>query len=268
MESETPGLTSPTPDELLREYLQAAPPELSDWAQAQLALLEGKQVEGEQIPTEVSGVSRNAAPLAVIDEGADFYDDMEGEDDLLQRRQKRQVEKAGAVLPTELPGRSEPARVSGGAKIALVLALALGAAFGIWYAGKEPAVEPTAGPPTLSESAEAAPNPMHQIELEEIVQSDPDNVDARLELGVLYFNQRQVTLATQQWEEVTRLDANNVTAWYNLGFAYMSADPPDMGAVQDAWQRVVDIAPDSELAQTVTMHLEEVGSTGGESSGE
>ena len=62
--------------------------------------------------------------------------------------------------------------------------------------------------------------------------------------------------AREQWDAVIAVDEANVTAWYNLGFYYLSSDPVDMDAARAAWQRVIELDPGSEMATTVSMHLE------------
>ncbi len=245
---------SPSLKELLREFLQGAPEELSEWAAAQQLLLDADVATA-------TGTAKTTAEDLNATESDDFYNDMEDDDDVLQRRKP----KAKTASPDSVSTRG--VLKSGGAKIALVAALGLGAAFGIWYAGKEPAPIMDAGTTTMTTGTSENADPLRQIELEQQVKENPDDIDAQLELGVLYFNQGQVTLAAEHWEAATELDPENITAWYNLGFARLSQDPADMQGAQQAWQKVVDIDPDSELAQTVVMHLDNVGGAGQESGG-
>ena len=246
MGSETPSSLplSSSQKELLREFLQGAPTELSEWAAGQQKLLDLGEVQGEATLAGATGEQE------VPTESDDFYDDMEGEDDVLQRR-PRVTAGTKSAPRTGLAG--------GGAKIALVVALILGGSFGLWYAGRDTTQGVDAGTPTMTTGTAENADPLRQIELEAQVQQDPEDLDARLELGILYFNQGQVTLATEQWEAVTELDPQNITAWYNLGFARLSEDPPDMEAAQEAWQKVLDIDPESELAETISMHMGGVG---------
>ena len=65
----------------------------------------------------------------------------------------------------------------------------------------------------------------------------------------------QTDAAKAQWLTVTELAPDNATAWYNLGFYYLTIQPADMAAAKAAWQRVIDIDPESEMARTASMHL-------------
>lgn len=242
VDSPSPQPLSPEQKQALVEFLNSAPSELEGWAQAQLELLTVEQADAKAPSTEDA-----------LDESDDFYADMEGEDDVLQRPRKN-GRKPGSGTVEGSPQVSST-RLSGKAKLAIVAALVLGAVVGIWYAGRDTTPEVNAGTPTMETGTSDSVDPMKQIDLEQQVQENPGDLDARLELGVMYFNQGQVTLASQQWEAVVEMDPQNVTGWYNLGFARISKDPPDTEGAKEAWQHVVDIAPDSELAQTVTMHL-------------
>lgn len=173
---------------------------------------------------------------------------MEGEDDVLHGRLNK---RASGVPAGKIPV---------GARWALALVLALGIGGGIWWAG-QPSKEPAATPPATmgQETPSASESAARIAELEQAVAAAPTDVDARLELGVLYFNLADVEGAKKQWLAVTELAPENITAWYNLGFAYLSSTPADMEAAQAAWQRVIDLDPDSDLASTVSMHLSGLG---------
>jgi len=43
---------------------------------------------------------------------------------------------------------------------------------------------------------------------------------------------------------------------YNLGFLYLSMDPPQVERAEEAWGRVIELDPESSLAQTAAAHLE------------
>ncbi len=91
------------------------------------------------------------------------------------------------------------------------------------------------------------------------VEVAPGHVDARLALGVDLYNLDDVAEAITQWTEVTRIDPRQTEAWYNLGFAYLGQNPPDMPAVERCWNRVVELDPGSDMAQTVRGHLSRLG---------
>ncbi|WP_350258896.1 tetratricopeptide repeat protein [Scrofimicrobium sp. R131] len=267
--------TDPTENKAaILEFLAYAPPEVKAWAQRQVEILEGtgpdavpptadEVVEAELAPVgspdlELSAPDSTNPDSAhsepdvedgIEDEPEDFYNDMEGEDDLLHRRPKAAV--PAAVRP------ASSHRFPAAAKFALGLVLVVGVGFGVWFGGRPSGTEeqlPTMGASQGVTEEEAA---ARATELEALIAASPDDVDARLELGVIYFNQAKVNEASEQWLAVTELDPENITAWYNLGFAYLS-DPDQADRAQEAWQKVIDIDPDSDLAQTISMHMDSV----------
>lgn len=83
----------------------------------------------------------------------------------------------------------------------------------------------------------------------------PDDPDLLLALGIDLFSLEDYAGAITAWQRVTELRPADVEAWYNLGWAHLQADPPRFDEVERAWQKVVDLAPDSKLAQTVRSQL-------------
>lgn len=97
----------------------------------------------------------------------------------------------------------------------------------------------------------------------------PGDVQARLALGASEFNLGDVADARRDWQRVIAADPKNVEAYYDLGFLYVSQDPPDMANTKKMWEKVVELAPDSQVAKSVSTHLEglEKASTSASSSG-
>lgn len=225
-------------------------------------------------------------------EDDDFYDDMEDDDDVLRdlriKAKRRRAAKpaasteasaALAAQPTAQP-TAQPAgqptvqqaagytnaagqaptqrrpKLSAGAWVILAVVLAFGVGFGIWYAGRP--AEQTSTTPQMSTEEEADSGDVldRMIGLEQAIEADPDDLDARLELGVLRFNLADVEGAKEQWEYVADKDPENVSAWYNLGFAYLSETPSNREAANAAWLKVIELDPDSDLAETISMHIQ------------
>ncbi len=88
-----------------------------------------------------------------------------------------------------------------------------------------------------------------------VVAIEPKNTTALLGLGAAEYNQGNSTDAEKQWRAVLAIDPKNVEAHYDLGFMYFSADPPDIAKTTAEWNAVIEIAPDSDIAQTVATHL-------------
>lgn len=89
-----------------------------------------------------------------------------------------------------------------------------------------------------------------------LAELDPENVDNLLILGVALYSDSNFTEAEKIWLKAAVLAPTSAEPWYNLGFLYLSLDPPDDQRAESAWQRVIDIAPGSDMAQTVGKHLD------------
>lgn len=93
-----------------------------------------------------------------------------------------------------------------------------------------------------------------------LVEVNPDNKDNRLILGVTYYNDAQYAPAEEQWLAAADLDPQDPGPWYNLGFLYLSLEPPADQKAEDSWRKVTELAPGSDMAQTVTEHLDRLDS--------
>jgi cytochrome c-type biogenesis protein CcmH/NrfG len=84
---------------------------------------------------------------------------------------------------------------------------------------------------------------------------DPGNATARLALGAAEFNLGDAADARRDWLRVIAADPKNVEAYYDLGFLYVSKQPPDMADAKKMWAKVVALAPNSSAAKTIATHL-------------
>jgi cytochrome c-type biogenesis protein CcmH/NrfG len=92
--------------------------------------------------------------------------------------------------------------------------------------------------------------------MRQVVTLDSGNVQARLALGASEFNIKDVADARRDWLRVIAVDPKNVEAYYDLGFLYLSKNPPDMAEAKRVWRKVVALAPPgSAVAKTVATHL-------------
>lgn len=264
----------------LADYLAAAPPELRPWARQQLALAEGAH--------DLLAGSANATPapvaLPVPDDDAASLADVVGDDmDGNPFRWKRRTS-----TPPREPGGSQRSFPT-----ALVLGmLAVGIVLGVYFMGDAPRADPGASTAaTASAQLEAAQldearvaeltaavttNPDDVEALRELghlhyaagdfaeaalwqqrlVDIDPGDIDARLALGVALFSQGDLNGAEEHWLAAVKLDPDQAEVHYNLGFLYLSLDPPDMDRVREEWNRVIELDPGSDIAQTAATHLE------------
>ena len=89
-----------------------------------------------------------------------------------------------------------------------------------------------------------------------LVVLQPENVHALTDIGTSNYNLGFTEEAKTIWLSAGEIDFNDPQLHYNLGFLYANAEPQDLPAARREWQTVLDLAPDSDLAQTVKVHLE------------
>jgi tetratricopeptide (TPR) repeat protein len=95
---------------------------------------------------------------------------------------------------------------------------------------------------------------------QKILDIDEGNVTAHLAFGAAQYNLGNSADAESHWRRVIELNPTDVNALveahYDLGFMYFSANPPDIDKTIAEWQQVIDLAPGSDIAQTVSTHLD------------
>lgn len=88
-----------------------------------------------------------------------------------------------------------------------------------------------------------------------ILAIDPDDFDALLADGVFKFNSGDIPGAETQWTRATELRPDDPEGYYNLGFVHMAKEPADVEAARAAWEQLIEVAPDSQLAKTAESHI-------------
>lgn len=137
----------------------------------------------------------------------------------------------------------------------LMAAVIAAVVFGVYYIGKPPAVPETAAQPAMGEAATQQVDVARMAELTAQVETDPSDIDARLELGVLRMGAGDIEGAEEQWVAVTELDSERIEPWYNLGFLYLSRQPADEAKARAAWEKVLEIDPDFPQAEVIKNHM-------------
>jgi tetratricopeptide (TPR) repeat protein len=89
-----------------------------------------------------------------------------------------------------------------------------------------------------------------------LVEVDPANVHAWTDIGTSQYNLGRPEEAKAAWQNALDLAPDDPQLHYNMGFLYSNAEPPDFEAAISEWQTVIDLAPGTQLAQTVQVHLE------------
>jgi cytochrome c-type biogenesis protein CcmH/NrfG len=187
-------------------------------------------------------------------------------------------------------------------KIESILFAIGGMLFGVivgWIIGAQQQSGRAAAVPTTAQQAPASPGaPQQQTAvlneaqvqaLQTIVNNDPNNAEARVQLANTYFDGERYQDAIKWYEEALRLDPTNVNASTDLGVSYyysnqpdralkqfdhsLSIDPrhtktllnqgivrafgkQDLAGATASWQRVVELAPNSPEGQAAKRALD------------
>ncbi len=144
--------------------------------------------------------------------------------------------------------------------VLIVAALSMGLAFGVFMIGSDDQKPITPnqlpdGHPDISQMDQSLAPPVDNserlFELDMAVRQNPDDWESRLEMGVLLMNQRDFAEAEEQWLAVLDGAQGHAEAYYNLGFLYTTMDPPDLDKAIESWEKLMELDPNSELAQDV-----------------
>jgi tetratricopeptide (TPR) repeat protein len=92
---------------------------------------------------------------------------------------------------------------------------------------------------------------------EQVLKLDPKNVDASTDLGVSYYYTDQADRALQQFQYSLKLNPSHTKTLLNQGVV-MAFGKQDLDGASAAWQKVVDIAPNSPEGQAAKRALEGV----------
>lgn len=267
--------------------------ELVDEAYAVLADREGRETTGEAQETDAeaqdrarsTGKRRRRQREPAKNHQSRFEQEPPYEEKSRQERDGRQSSASGSSAGLGLL-RSQPLLLGVLIGVALVGAVLLGR-YGFGGDGDEGAVAAD----QQAEAGAAVPLDTERVsELMAVVDQDPKDAFALFELGESFFQANQWEAAITWFSKLLELDPNNVHAltdvgtsnfelgrmdeaeqtWlaalqlapddaqvhYNLGFLYANVEPPDFEAAIREWERVVQLEPESDLAQTVQVHLD------------
>jgi tetratricopeptide (TPR) repeat protein len=173
-----------------------------------------------------------------------------------------------------------------------------GTLFGLlvgWMIGSQQGAAPSAPTTAVADTAGAPSTPAFSqeraAELERQAQARPDNGAVRAELGDLYFDAERFDQAIPWYEAALTLDSANADVSNNLALAYfattevdralrqlersLAIDPrnvkalfsqgivrargkQDLAGAAESWQRVVEIAPDSQEGRQAQQGLDAI----------
>jgi tetratricopeptide (TPR) repeat protein len=92
---------------------------------------------------------------------------------------------------------------------------------------------------------------------EQALKLDPKNVNVSTDLGVSYYYTNRADRALQQFDYSLQLDAQHTKTLLNQGIV-LAFGKEDLNAAAAAWQKVVEIAPDSPEGQAARRALDGV----------
>ena len=90
---------------------------------------------------------------------------------------------------------------------------------------------------------------------EQALQVDPKNADASTDLGVSYYYTNRPDDALKQFENSLRIDPKHTKTLLNKGIV-LAFGKQDLNGAAESWQKVVELAPNSPEAQAAQRGLE------------
>jgi cytochrome c-type biogenesis protein CcmH/NrfG len=91
---------------------------------------------------------------------------------------------------------------------------------------------------------------------------DPKNVDVSTDLGVSYYYSNQHDLAIKQLEQSLQIDPRHTKSLLNLGVV-RAFGKQDLKGASEAWQRLVEIAPESPEGRQARQALDSLSAAHG-----
>jgi cytochrome c-type biogenesis protein CcmH/NrfG len=83
---------------------------------------------------------------------------------------------------------------------------------------------------------------------EDALRIDPRNVNASTDLGITYYYMKQTDRALAQFDKSLRVDPKHSKTLMNIGIV-RAFGKEDIDGATEAWQRLIEVAPDSEEAR-------------------
>jgi len=142
----------------------------------------------------------------------------------------------------------------------IFVAVVVGIVIGVTVLGRSLPTTPQntpAGHPATAGATVTDPAVL-QAELEAVVAANPGDIDARLQLGTIYFNNEEFEKARAQWQAVLDIAPDTVMAHYNMGWYFFDRDAPDCAAGQAEWGKVLELGPNSDEASIIRDHMDQV----------
>ena len=90
---------------------------------------------------------------------------------------------------------------------------------------------------------------------EEALKLDPNDPNVSTDLGIAYYYQNQPDRALQQFDRSLQLDPNHSKTLLNVGVV-RAWGKQDLDGAAKAWEKVIEVAPNSEEAKRAKQGLE------------
>jgi tetratricopeptide (TPR) repeat protein len=94
------------------------------------------------------------------------------------------------------------------------------------------------------------------VHYKKAIELDNKNTEVIVDAGVSYFNLKNFEEATHYFKNALEINPNHPNALYNLGI--VSAQTGNMSVMIEAWNTLIEVAPESGPAQTARRMLEQV----------
>ncbi len=90
-----------------------------------------------------------------------------------------------------------------------------------------------------------------------VLEITPEDAGVRSDLASSFLYQGMIRLARNEYRAAIETDPKLTDAYFNLGISYSHSSPQDIGAAIDAWQRVIELEPESDLAVAAQGFIQE-----------
>lgn len=90
---------------------------------------------------------------------------------------------------------------------------------------------------------------------EEALKLEPNDPNVSTDLGIAYYYQNQPDRALQQFEQSLKIDPKHTKTLLNIGVV-RAWGKQDLDGAARAWERVIEVAPDSEEARRAKQGLD------------
>lgn len=277
--------------DVLRAFLATAPTELQSWADEQLAQLSGASERGDGDGADQAKAKGAGSAPRPSDDAVELEVLLPDYERTVAEGAAASSRKS-ASKPAPKP-RSRINLVLLVLLIAAVVVIIQQAGAPTQTTQKlpenHPSIAASAQPSEIAEIDQAIPvDKQREAELKAAIEADPKNIDARQDLGEMYLTAALYQDAITYFQQVLDIEPNNVDAllaigvaqyqtnlydeaeaswlaasqqapdtaepWYNLGFLYMAMTPPQPEKANQCWEKVLAISPNSEMAAAVRDH--------------